>query len=69
MSSLAPPKHTKTPTAAHRNVIERRDESLIVVLIKTYKSRADTPRLKSTGILVFAFEYALYGQKFPFERH
>ena len=56
MSSLAPPKHTKTPTAAHRNVIERRDKSLIVVLIKTYKSRADTPRLKSTGSRLFAFE-------------
>ncbi len=35
MCSIAPPRHTKSPTAAHRNVVERRDKSLIVVLIKT----------------------------------
>ncbi len=46
MGSVAPPRHTKTPTVAHRNVVERRDENLIVVLIKTYKSRADTPWVK-----------------------
>ncbi len=46
MCSIAPPRHTKTPTAAHRNVVERRDENLIVVLIKTYKPRALTPQVK-----------------------
>ncbi len=62
MGSVAPPRHTKTPTAAHRNVVERRDENLIVVLIKTYKSRADTPRLKSTGSRQLTFEKSIYDE-------
>ena len=46
MGSVAPPRHTKMPTAAHRNVVERRDENLIAVLIKTYKICTFTPQVK-----------------------
>lgn len=49
MGSVAPPRHTKTATAAGRNVAERSNQNWLVCLIKTYKSHGDTPDLNPIG--------------------